>query len=186
MKRKGTLVLSDGKRFEGEVIGAERAVTGEVVFCTSSSGYIEALSDPTYAGQIVVAVYPILGNYGFPAKEEGESGWESDTIQPLGIVMHDYTEHYNHWKAVESLHTTLLNHGKVGLVGVDTRELTKYLREHGTLTGTIEVEGCVQEEPLCQQLPLNTESAATTYGNPEHKKVLLLDCGVKKASSHSC
>lgn len=189
MRRKGALVLNDGSRYEGEVIGAEHSSSGEVVFTTGMTGYTESLSDPSYAGQILVATYPIVGNYGIPtdAKDE-ETGlmklWESDTLHPAAYIMHDYTEDYSHWNAVESLEEAMKRHGMVGLTGIDTRELTKKIRDNGPLLGEIVLDG---EEPngFISSDDINLVAETSTkevkyFGGTGDKHVVLVDCGVKE------
>jgi len=122
----------------GRGIGAAKAVRGEVVFNTAMAGYVEALTDPSYCGQILVLTYPLVGNYGVPAPRRHESldgPYESGRIQVQGLVVQNYVEAYSHHAACRSLHEWLSAEGIPGLTGVDTRSLTRRLRERGTMQG---------------------------------------------------
>ena len=105
--RKVTLLLSDGTKFHGESFGYERPVAGEVVFNTAMMGYPESLTDPSYAGQMLVMTYPLVGNYGVPPFTAGENGmwefFESERIHISALIVGDYSEAYSHWHAQESL-----------------------------------------------------------------------------------
>jgi len=133
-KVKSGLVLEDGSVFEGHSFGALRSVSGEVVFNTGMVGYPESLTDPSYKGQILVLTYPLIGNYGVPGGD-GVNGlspaFESNRIQIQGLVVSDYSSHYSHWNATENLSDCLKEHDVPALYGVDTRKLTKRLREKG-------------------------------------------------------
>lgn len=126
------LVLMDGRTFEGEGIGAPRRATGEVVFNTSMMGYQEALSDPSYGGQILTMTYPLQGNYGFNASDD-----ESSRIQVRGFVVRELTDLPSHWHSAGTLDTHLTRADIPGIAGIDTRALTRHLRSHGVLMGTI-------------------------------------------------
>lgn len=189
MRRKGALILNDGSRYEGEIIGAEHGSSGEVVFTTGMTGYTESLSDPSYAGQILVATYPIVGNYGVPADSvDDRTGlmkyWESETMHPAAYIMHDYTETFSHWNAAESLEEAMKRHGMVGLTGIDTRELTKKIRDNGPILGEIVLEG---EEPkgFTSYDDINLVAQTSTkevkyFEGSGDKHVVLVDCGVKQ------
>lgn len=189
MRRKGTLVLSDGTEYIGEVIGAETPVSGEVVFNTAMTGYTESLTDPSYAGQILVETYPIIGNYGIPTDEKDPNTlltkfWESDRIHPVALIMHDYTDKYSHWNAHESLDVALKRNGVVALTGIDTRELTKKLRNDGPLLGKILIEG-MDDIPFNSSDDINLVDLVSTkevqhYNSFGNKQVVLVDCGVKE------
>ncbi|MCM1377171.1 MAG: glutamine-hydrolyzing carbamoyl-phosphate synthase small subunit [Clostridium sp.] len=186
--KKARLILDSGKIFEGESFGATLPAAGEVVFNTAMTGYPESLTDPSYAGQIMVLTYPLVGNYGVPSTEKNTEGiplhMESGRIYPAGLVVADYSEKYSHWNANESLSDWLEREGVAGITGIDTRELTKELREHGVITGKIEIEG--EESPAdavyeginwvervsCSE-PIRYNSGK---GLP---RVVLVDCGVK-------
>ncbi len=133
-----SLTLEDGTEMYGRGIGTAKAVRGEVVFNTAMAGYVEALTDPSYCGQILVLTYPLAGNYGVPAPRRPESldgPYESGRIQVQGLVVQNYVEAYSHHAACRSLHEWLSTEGVPGLTGVDTRSLTRRLREHGTMKG---------------------------------------------------
>ena len=136
-----TLVLSDGTTFCGKSFGYEAPVAGEVVFNTAMMGYPESLTDPSYAGQLLVLTYPLVGNYGVPAFTMDAQGlplfMESDRIYVSGLIVNDYSSFYNHWNAVESLSDWLKREKIPGVTGIDTRELTKVLRSHGVMMGRL-------------------------------------------------
>ncbi|HEY3357903.1 MAG TPA: glutamine-hydrolyzing carbamoyl-phosphate synthase small subunit [Polyangia bacterium] len=124
----------------GHGFGAGRAVAGEVVFNTGMTGYVEALTDPSYRGQILVLTYPLVGNYGVPAPRAAgtlDGPYESDRIQVQGLVVQTYVAGYSHHAAVRSLGAWLAAEGVPAITGVDTRTLTRRLREHGTMRGWI-------------------------------------------------
>lgn len=133
-----SLTLDDGTAVQGRGFGAARAVRGEVVFNTAMAGYVQALTDPSYCGQILVLTYPLVGNYGVPSPRKPGSldrPYESDRIQVQGLVVQNYVEAYSHHAACRSLHEWLADEGVPGLTGVDTRSLARRLREHGTMQG---------------------------------------------------
>jgi carbamoyl-phosphate synthase small subunit len=131
MSRDALLVLNDGTEFEGEAIGAEQAVSsGEVVFNTALSGYQEIVTDPSYAGQVITFTYPHIGNYGVNADDD-----ESRRPFCSGVVVRDLAEHHSNWRARGSLSDLLVRHGVPGITGIDTRRLTRHLRDHGALPG---------------------------------------------------
>lgn len=132
------LVLEDGTNLGGVCFGAARPVAGEVVFNTAMSGYVETLTDPSYRGQILVMTYPLVGNYGVPAPREAGSvtpPYESDRIQVQGLVVQSYVEAYSHHAATRSLGAWLKAEGVPAVTGIDTRTLTRKLREFGTMRG---------------------------------------------------
>ena len=142
--------MDDGTVFCGWSFGAETNTVGEVVFNTAMTGYPESLTDPSYAGQILVMTYPLVGNYGAPRPtpqplpfREGSSYLpefiESDRIHVKALVVADYSEQYSHWNAGVSLGTWLKREGIPAMTGVDTRRLTKRLRERGVMRGRIEI-----------------------------------------------
>ncbi len=139
------LTLEDGTSFDGNCFGAEVPVAGEVVFNTGMVGYPEALSDPSYAGQILVLTYPLVGNYGVPQPGTDPfglpAGFESARIQAAGLVVWEHSEKHSHAEAAMSLHEWLYREGVPGLCHVDTRALTRRLRSHGTMLGRLQPEG---------------------------------------------
>jgi carbamoyl-phosphate synthase small subunit len=129
--KNGALVLRDGTVFEGLVFGAAKPVSsGEVVFNTAFSGYQEILSDPSYAGQIVTFTNPHIGNYGVNAEDN-----ESRSVFARGMIVRDYDEHYSNYRADQSLAKWLEKAGISAISGLDTRKLTRHIREHGALPG---------------------------------------------------
>lgn len=141
VRKTATLVLDDGSKFHGFSFGYDKAVAGEVVFNTAMTGYPESLTDPSYAGQLMVLTYPLVGNYGVPpfSIEENDlpTFMESEKIHAEAIIVSDYSEEYSHWNAVESLSDWLKREMIPGITGIDTRALTKKIREHGVMMGRI-------------------------------------------------
>jgi carbamoyl-phosphate synthase small subunit len=134
------LALDDGTQVQGHGFGAVKPVRGEVVFNTAMAGYVEALTDPSYCGQILVFTYPLVGNYGVPPPRRPgtlDGPYESGRIQVQGVVIQNYVDAYSHHAAARSLHEWLAAEGVPGLTGVDTRSLTLRLREHGTMPGCL-------------------------------------------------
>ena len=136
---KAILALADGTIFEGEHFGATGETVGEVVFNTSMTGYQEILTDPSYASQIVTMTYPLIGNYGVNAAD-----CESSYPQVAGFVVREYSAYYSNWRSEGSLGNYLLQHGIVGIHGIDTRALTKRLRIRGVIDGVIST---VEQDP---------------------------------------
>ena len=132
------LVLEDGAEFEGWAFGATDAVSGEVVFSTAMTGYVEALTDPSYRGQILVSTFPLVGNYGVPTPRSPGSldpPFESSSIQVQGLVVQQYVNTYSHHAARRSLSEWLRTESIPAITGIDTRALTRRLRERGTMSG---------------------------------------------------
>ena len=187
-RRRATLTLSDGTTFCGQSFGYEAPVAGEVVFNTAMTGYPESLTDPSYAGQILVLTFPLAGNYGVPPFTMRPDGiatfMESERIHISGLVVCDYSEDYSHWNAVESLSDWLRREKIPAITGVDTRELTKILREHGVMLGKIEPEGTISDVPSAQYEGVNyvekvSCSEVIKYNEGAGKRAVLVDCGVK-------
>ncbi len=211
MRKAATLILDDGTEFHGYAFGAERPVAGEVVFNTAMTGYPESLTDPSYAGQLMVLTYPLVGNYGVPPFSFEPDGlptcMESTKIHAEAIIVCDYSEEYSHWNAVESLSDWLKREGIPGITGIDTRALTKRIREHGVMTGTLTMDdgqvtietpdyGSINyvDRVSCKEVIIYDGAERRTFdvNTPAEelnsrisppgsrlKKVLLLDCGVK-------
>ena len=143
--RQAKLILDDGSQFSGHSFGYESNTTGEVVFNTAMTGYPESLTDPSYAGQILVTTFPLIGNYGVPDTSVGDDGlplfMESERIHPKALIVADYSERYSHWNANESLSDWLKREKVPAITGIDTRRLTKVLREHGVMMGRVVIEG---------------------------------------------
>ncbi len=178
------LQLDDGSEFEGSSFGYEGSVAGEVVFNTAMTGYPESLTDPSYKGQILVLTYPIVGNYGVPVKEISENMYrffESDKLHISALVISDYSVEYSHWNARESLGAWLKEHKIPGISGVDTRMITKILREKGSMLGKViygDQEIKSYDPNLDNLVEMVSVKEKIVYGKGKHK-ILLLDCGVK-------
>ena len=140
MAKKAILVLEDGSVYEGHSFGAETTAYGEVVFSTSMTGYQEMLTDPSYAGQILVPTYPLIGNYGI-----NESDFESRQIQVRGFAVREYCPQPSHWQSSQTLHKFLLAYGIPGISGIDTRALTRRLRSSGVMMGILSSEMTTEE-----------------------------------------
>jgi carbamoyl-phosphate synthase small subunit len=182
--KKIKLWLEDGTMVEGRSFGADKSISGEVVFNTAMTGYPESLTDPSYKGQILVLTYPLIGNYGVPVKEKEDAMlkfFESSKLHISGMVISDYTEEYSHWNAEKSLGDWLKEHDIPGIYNVDTRKLTKILREKGSMLGKIIVDEKdidlydPNQDNLVSQVSIDEKKV---YGDGKYK-VLLIDCGVK-------
>lgn len=178
------LILKDGSVFSGKSFGSEKSMAGEVVFYTAMVGYPESLTDPSYTGQILVSTFPMIGNYGVPSDSKTEKlfdSYESDKVQISGLVISDYSEEYSHWNAIKSLGDWLKENDLPGICGVDTRALTKILREKGSMLGKIEFEGDVVDfyDPNLENLVAKIScKVPIVHGNGD-LKIVLVDCGVK-------
>ncbi len=184
------LVLEDGTTMTGRCFGAPRAVSGEVVFNTGMTGYVETLTDPSYRGQILTMTYPLVGNYGVPAPRQTGSvdgPYEADRIQLQGLVVQSYMERYSHHAAVRSLGAWLASEGIPAITGIDTRTLTRRLREAGTMKGWLfpaemdlervkrSAEAVDMREDVFRLV--SPREPITYEGGP--MKVLLIDAGAK-------
>ena len=190
MMREAKLILSDGTVFYGHSFGYEAEALGEVVFNTAMTGYPESLTDPSYAGQILVTTFPLIGNYGVPDTGIGSDKlplfMESDRIHPKALVVADYSEQYSHWNAKESLASWLKREKIPAITGVDTRRLTKVLREHGVMMGRVVIEGVATDSQETGQdygsvnwVEKVSCKDIIRYNEGGKKKVVLVDCGVK-------
>ena len=186
--RSVTLVLSDGTKFHGKSFGYEKPVAGEVVFNTAMMGYPESLTDPSYAGQLMTLTFPLVGNYGVPPFTVEKNGiatfMESDRIHASAIIVSDYSEKFSHWNAKESLADWLRREEVPGICGIDTRQLTKVLREHGVMMGKIIFDDEPTNIPEAEYEGVNYVAKVsckevTHYNRGAGKKVVLVDCGVK-------
>jgi carbamoyl-phosphate synthase small subunit len=150
------------------------------------TGYPESLTDPSYSGQLMVLTYPLVGNYGVPPRTIEANGlatfMESEKIHAEAIIVSDYSFEYSHWNAVESLGSWLKDEKIAGIYGIDTRELTKLLREKGSMKGKIVFDAADEidfiDPNLINQVDIVSCKEVKTYGNGK-KKVVLVDCGVK-------
>jgi len=149
MTRRTILALQDGTVYEGHSFGAESTTYGEVVFDTAMAGYQEMLTDPSFAGQIVVPTYPLIGNYGINKQD-----FESKKIQVRGFVVREYCPTPSHWQSTSTLHEFLGSNGIPGLAGVDTRALIRRLRSAGVMMGILTSEMTADEAlKQLQKLP---------------------------------
>lgn len=212
-RKKAILILEDGSQFEGWSFGAEKEVAGEVVFNTAMTGYPESLTDPSYAGQLMVLTYPLVGNYGVPPFTIMDNGlpvyMESEKIHVEAMIVSDYSEEYSHWNACESLESWLVREGIPGVTGIDTRALTKKIRERGVMMGRIVFEGVDKgqwemenygdinyvDRVSCKEIIIYENNASRSFpvdtpvdeincqlsidNCQSRKRVVLLDCGVK-------
>lgn len=200
--KSAVLTLEDGTTYQGYSFGYDGPASGEVVFNTAMTGYPESLTDPSYEGQILVTTFPQLGNYGVPpagGNDTLDGYYESSRIHCRAIIAQDYAFHHSHWLADRSLAQWLKQEKITGIYGIDTRALTKHLRQHGSMLGKITIEGgpdvdfynpnaenlialtscaepmvysAIGAAPESLTLPL----AADTEGRPT---VVLVDCGIK-------
>jgi carbamoyl-phosphate synthase small subunit len=191
------LVLGDGSYFVGHGFGAAKKVSGEIVFSTSMVGYPEALTDPSYKGQILALTYPLVGNYGVPPYDL-ELGiplyFESENIKVTGLVIHELCKQPYHWASTKTLDEWLKSENVPGIYGIDTRKLTKKLRIKGVMLGILQV--CAEEQnPNLETLLKEVNEVPdpnsidlvkeVSIREPVHyevggnKKVVLIDCGVK-------
>ncbi len=181
---KVRLTLEDGTTWYGRSFGSEIPAAGEVVFNTAMTGYPESLTDPSYRGQILCLTYPLVGNYGAPGREEENDlyrFYESASIHIAGLIVSDYSFDYSHWNATESLDEWLKRNNIPGVFGIDTRALTKRIREKGSMPGKIEPEGTRTD--FFDPNRINLVAQVSThekriYGSGKYR-ILLVDCGVK-------
>ncbi len=178
------LILENGVCFTGKSFGYEKSISGEVVFNTSMTGYPESLTDPSYKGQILVLTYPLIGNYGVPdnsLENNLNKYYESYALHISGLIISDYSDSYSHWNAEKSLGQWLKEYKIPGIYGIDTRELTKILREKGTMLGKIisDDKDIPFYNPNADNLVAQVSiKEKRIYGNGKYK-ILLIDCGVK-------
>lgn len=185
------LILEDGTELDGTPFGADRPVTGEVVFTTAMSGYVEALTDPSFRGQILVLTYPLAGNYGVPAPRPAGSldgPYESDQIQVQGLVVQTAIDTPSHHASARTLGEWLKHENVPAVTGIDTRTLTRRLREHGTMRGWLlpgkasrkdEQAAATGVEMSKELFQLVAPKQITKIGSGSGPRVLLVDVGVK-------
>ena len=184
-KKTGKLILEDGTEYTGNLFGYPKNNNGEVVFNTGMVGYPETMTDPSYRGQILVCTYPLIGNYGVPDYEKEDDLYkyfESNEIHCRGLVISDYSFEYSHWNGKKSL-SDWMNEQKIpGIYGIDTRMLTRRLREKGTMLGKIIAD---ENEEIdfqdINKLDLVGEVSVKepVEYNRNGKKIILVDCGTK-------
>ena len=178
------LILEDGTELKGVSFGHSSSVSGEVVFNTGMVGYPESLTDPSYKGQILVLTYPLIGNYGIPGNSKENNllkNFESERIQISGLVISSLSMEKSHWNAVKSLDEWLKEFKIPGIYGVDTRALTKKLRERGVMLGKI-VNGkdISLEDPNKRNLVSEVSTdRKVIYNEGGKRRIILVDCGVK-------
>jgi carbamoyl-phosphate synthase small subunit len=182
MANNSKLILKDGTKYEGKSFGASKSISGEVVFATGMMGYPEALTDPSFKGQILVMTYPLVGNYGVPDK----SKWESEKIQVSGLVVSSYIDTPSHHDMKMTLAEWLKNEGVPALEIKDTRGITLKLRESGVMLGAI-VNGNKKiklEDPNLRNLAAEVSVKKIAEYKPRGfeipKTVVLIDCGEKR------
>ena len=184
-KVSASLVLQNGDIFRGFCFGSERTSAGELVFNTAMTGYPESLSDPSYSGQILCFTYPLIGNYGVPSSDVvgGISKFlESEKIHTAGIVVSDYSFIHSHWNAEKSLDSWLKENNVPGIYGIDTRAVTKVLREAGSMSAKILIDGSsdvdfIDSNRINQVAIVSCKEPIIYEGGT--KRVVLIDCGVK-------
>jgi carbamoyl-phosphate synthase small subunit len=190
-----TLLLEDGTELVGDSFGAAASVSGEVVFNTAMTGYVETLTDPSYKGQILVTTYPLVGSYGVPpprAHGSIDGPYESDRIQVQGLVVQHHVAAHSHHEGTRSLGQWLAAEGVPAVTGIDTRTLTRKLREHGTVKGWLLASGDDRQEALrrARAIDMQTEVfRAVAPSAPVHLRatnpngrplsVLVVDVGAK-------
>lgn len=196
MRTSARLLLEDGSEFRGRSFGYPSPISGEVVFNTGMVGYPEAMTDPSYRGQILVLTYPLVGNYGVPRERFVDGlavSFESGRIQIAGLIVSEGSLDYSHWEAARSLSTWLTEQGVPAVTRIDTRELTKCLREKGTMLGKIvvdsadgidnvELDFC---DPNLDNLVAQVSIKQPVVYPKGKKRVIVVDCGCKDSIIHS-
>lgn len=195
--KSATLVLEDGTQFKGVSFGAERSVSGEFVFHTGMVGYTESITDPSYCGQILVFSFPLVGNYGVPPDTTDANEiplfFESAATHISGIVVSEECELPSHWNSTRTLSQWLKEKNVPAVSGVDTRALIKIIREKGSLSGKIILDGDDEAKVPLQDISkrnlvaeVSTRQVRTLKPeNPNGKKVIVVDCGAK-ANQYRC
>jgi carbamoyl-phosphate synthase small subunit len=184
--RDAVLVLRDGELFEGESLGAEVPAVGagEVVFNTALSGYQEIVTDPSYAGQIITFTYPHIGNYGTNAEDD-----EAGAPFCRGVIVRDLARRHSNWRATESLDAFLARHDVPAIAGIDTRRLTRHLREHGAVPGAFGTDETAVRDAARATEPTDGRDLVATvttgspyaYGDPDAPfHVVAYDFGIKR------
>ncbi len=172
---KAFLILEDGNVFEGISIGADKQVISEIVFNTSMTGYLEVLTDPSYAGQAVVMTYPLIGNYGICHEDK-----ESAKPWPDGFIVHELSRMPSNFRSEDTIQNFLISNNIPGIQGIDTRALTKILREKGTMNGMITTNESFDLNTIIPQLKEYSTGKVVEKVTCEQKKVVQAD-GLKVA-----
>ncbi len=176
VRRLGKLVLTDGTIMEGVSFGYDGAMAGEVVFSTGMVGYPEALTDASFAGQILNMTYPLIGNYGVPDR----SVWESDRVQVSGLIVSNYTDEPSHFQSIMNLGAWLQGQRVPALEIKDTRFLTKHIRTHGAMLGKIVFDTDIPfHDPNTDNLIASVSNPRVSVDGSGTMTVVLLDCGAK-------
>ena len=182
MSKKGYLLLADGQLFEGELRGAHKNVMAELVFTTAMVGYLETLTDPSYEGQIVIQTFPTIGNYGvIPSDFEGK------IIGPCGYIVKEWCQSPSNFRSEGDLDTFFKERGVIGLCGIDTRALTKVIRESGVMNGMITTDlthvdmDKIHSYRVTNAVESTSVTEMTRRENPEKTcTVALMDYGYKE------
>ncbi len=188
MREEAKLALEDGTILKGEGFGYSTIKTGEVVFATGMTGYVESLTDPSYKGQILMSTYPLQGNYGI-----SEEWFQSDGIKAEGYVVREENPHPSHSLSEKNLSSFLEEYHIPGISGIDTRALTLKIRKYGTMKGalaTCEIEdeellAMAKNQPGIEEIDLVNEVSVTQphiLGEEYNDKAVILDCGIKNNS----
>jgi carbamoyl-phosphate synthase small subunit len=182
--KKAKLILEDGSVFNGYSFGYSKSTNGEVVFNTGMVGYPETMTDPSYRGQILVCTFPLIGNYGVPddSLENGlHKNFESDNIHVRALIVSDYSADYSHWNASRSLDTWMKEKQIPGIYGIDTRMLTRKLRESGTMPGKVICDDLdvAFEDPNKTDLVSEVSVKEPVEYKRGKKRIILVDCGTK-------
>jgi carbamoyl-phosphate synthase small subunit len=184
----GYLCFEDGTIFKGRSFGAEKSQPGEIVFTTNMVGYPESMTDPSFAGQILNLTFPLIGNYGVPGDELDAVGlrryFESSRIWCDGLLVGDYSDNYAHWNAKRSLGEWLKDENVPALTGIDTRAVTKKIREGGSMLGKIVIGEKPEDVPFVdinkQNLVARVSTSDVKVFNPDGDvHVIAVDCGMK-------
>jgi carbamoyl-phosphate synthase small subunit len=183
MSHKAFLILEDGSKYDGFVFGHAASTSGEIVFSTGMIGYTESLTDPSFYGQVLVLTYPLIGNYGVGQKSDRYrlSPFESGKIQAKALIVSEYSPQFDHWNATQSLDQWMQDEKIPGLYGIDTRALTKHLREKGTMLGKIIIadKDVDYYDPNSENLLHKISIESPQYFGEGNKTIALLDCGCK-------
>jgi carbamoyl-phosphate synthase small subunit len=183
--KKAVLLLEDGSEFTGYSFGCKKNTNGEVVFNTGMVGYPETMTDPSYRGQILVFTYPLIGNYGVPGDEREDGllkNFESDSIHCRALIVSNYSNEYSHWNTKTSLADWMIENEIPGIQGIDTRMLTRKLREKGTMLGKIIIDPNADiefDDPNSKDLVKEVSVKEPIEYKRSGKKIALVDCGTK-------